>query len=106
MALGAIQTITKLGTTPNPQTPSATENITADGPLILRVANSGSSGTVTLVDPGLTPTGSSPVNPVVTIPATTGVRLIYLPATLINPATGQMQLQFATGTFLGELYRV
>jgi len=101
--------IVKLGT---PQlayaTPLATENIPASGALILHVKNSGSSGTVTPQDPGLTPSGSPALNTgnAVTIQATTGDKMIYLPASLINPATGMIQVIFATGTFTGLILSV
>jgi hypothetical protein len=103
MALAAPAAITKLGTTAAYATPAATENITWAGELVLHIKNTGGSpGTVTLVDPGFTPSGSSPTNPAISIPATTGDKFIYLPASLISP-TGQMQITFATGTFSGVL---
>jgi hypothetical protein len=106
MALAAPVAITMAGTTHAVATPSATENITWSGALLLYVENTGSIGTVTLVDPGRTPAGSSPTNPTVSIPATTGKKFIYLPVSLINPATQQMQITFAGGTFGGVLYYV
>jgi hypothetical protein len=104
MALAAPQAIAKLGTTATYATPSATENITWAGALVLHIKNTGGSpGTVTLVDPGSTPSGSVATNPTVSIPATTGDKFIYLPPTLISSATGQFQITFATGTFSGAL---
>jgi hypothetical protein len=96
--------VTRLGTTAAYATPAATENITTNAALVLHVKNTGSSGTVTPQDPGLTPTGNAATNAAITIPATTGDKFIYLPASLINPATGQMQIVFATGTFSGALF--
>lgn len=91
------------GTTMGLATPSATENITTDRELILWISNSAGAGTVTLVDPGKTPAGSSPTNPVISVGAGV-VKTITLPKTLINPATGQIQVQFAVGTFSGILF--
>ena len=100
MALGAIQAITAAGITPNWQTPAATENIASGGlPIRLHVKNSGSSGTVTPQDPGLTAAGNVATNAAVTIPATTGEKMIFLPAALYNPSTGFTSVVFATGTF-------
>lgn len=106
MALAAPVAITMAGTTHAVATPAATENITWTGDLVLYIENTGSTGTVTLVDPGRTPAGSSPTNPTVSVPATTGKRMIYLPASLISASTGQMQLTFSGGTFAGVLYYV
>lgn len=104
MALGAVQAITALGTTPNFQTPAATENIAGGRDLWLHVKNSGSSGTVTITDPGATAAGSVATNPVVTIPATTGEKLIFLPASLTSPTAGTITVAFATGTFTATVY--
>ena len=100
MALGPIQAVVATGLTPNWQTPTATENLASGGRnLVLYVKNSGGgAGTVTLVDPGITPAGSAAVNPAVTIPATTGEKEIFLPAGLTNPATGNIQVTFSGGT--------
>lgn len=100
MALGAIQAITAAGITPNWQTPLATENIASGGvALRLHVKNSGSSGTVTPQDPGSTPAGNVAASAAVTIPASTGDKVIFLPAALYNPSTGFTSVVFATGTF-------
>lgn len=105
MALGTPQGVTVGGVTPNPQTPSATENITGGRDLILRIANTGGgAATVTLVDPGVTSAGSAATNPTVTVPATTGVKVVFLPAALTSPSTGNIQVTFSGGTLLGELY--
>ena len=110
MALNLVPTpIVKLGSAQVVYaTPNATENIPASGQLILHVKNSGSSGTVTPQDPGFTPGGSAALQTgnAVTIQATTGDKFILLPASLINPTNGQIQVIFATGTFTAVLLSV
>jgi hypothetical protein len=97
--------ITKLGTAVTPQTPAATENITAGGPLILWISCSSGAGTVTLKDPGLTPAGGAGADTVISVGA--GVtKMIYLPTALTNPANNQVQVLFGVGTFTGQLYFV
>jgi hypothetical protein len=99
MALGAVQAVTAVGITPNYQTPGATENIQGGASLRLHVKNSGGgTGTVTLVDPGATAAGSAATNPTVSIPATTGEKVIFLPAALTN-SSGLIQVTFSGGTF-------
>ena len=104
MALNAPIAIPRLGTAGlTLQTPSGTENITTSGPLLLWIECSAGAGTVTPADPGTTPGGSPSAPPVISVGA--GVKkMIYLPAALINPATGQISITFAVGTFLGQLY--
>ena len=96
--------VVKLGTAAvTLQTPNATENITAQGPLQLWITCSAGAGTVTLKDPGFTPAGSAGADTVISVGA--GVnKMIYLPTTLINSANGQIQILFAVGTFLGQLF--
>lgn len=89
MALLAAQTITKAGLTPSYGAVTASDTITADDRLFLHVKNAGGSpDTVTLVDAGTTPGGSAATNPTVSVPATTGDRMIYIPQSFVNPATG------------------
>ena len=91
-------------------TPNSTENIPASGQLILHVKNaSGSSITVTPMDPGLTVGGTAALtaNNATTVPATTGDRMILLPASFINPTTQQIQVVFsATASVTGLLLSV
>ena len=87
------------------QTPAATENIAAQGPLMLWIECSAGAGTVQPIDPGFTPAGSAATSATISVGA--GIKkMIYLPTALINPATGQIQIVFAVGTFLGQLYFV
>jgi hypothetical protein len=99
MALGAMQTIVIGGLAPSYATPGSSENITPTDNLFLHVKNgSGSSITVTLTDAGTTPSGSAATNPTVTVPATTGDRMIYLPRTLASPTTGYIVVGFSATT--------
>lgn len=90
MALLTPQTIVKTGLTPSYSAVSASDTVTADTDrLFLHVKNAGGSpDTVTLVDAGTTPGGSAATNPTVSVPATTGDRMIYIPQSFVNPATG------------------
>lgn len=58
--------------------------------LFLHVKNGNAAAdTVTLVDAGTTPAGSAAANPTVTVPATTGDRMIGpLVASMASPTTG------------------
>lgn len=96
MALAAVQPIVKAGTTPAYAAPLASENIIPAKGLFLHVKNAnGSPCVVTPDDPGRTPAGSAAVDPGVTVPATTGERLIPLPLELVNPATGFITVTFS-----------
>lgn len=99
MALGAVQQITAAGIAPNYATPSASENISPDSGLFLHVKNANASPcVVTFTDPGRTPAGSAATNPAVSVPATTGDRMISVPATLTNTATGLIAVAFSVQT--------
>jgi hypothetical protein len=91
-------------------TPNSTENIPASGQLILHVKNtSGGAITVTPMDPGLTVGGTAALtaNNAVTVGATTGDKMILLPASFINPTTQQIQVVFsATASVTGLLLSV
>lgn len=68
---------------------AASDTITADTGLVLVVKNaSGTADTVTLVDPGTTPAGSTATNRTVSVPITTGERWIYLDSRLASASTG------------------
>jgi len=97
MALGAVQIPTKAGITPTYATPAATENINTTTPLLLHVKNANAAScTVTLVDPGLTPAGSAPVNPTVVVPATTGEKLILIPLPFVLSGVAQVLFSIQT----------
>jgi hypothetical protein len=104
MALSAPVAVPRTGTAGlTLQTPSGTENIPASGALWLWIECSAGAGVVQPIDPGKTPTGSDAVSATISVGA--GVKkMILLPASLINPATGQIQVIFTVGTFTGQLY--
>lgn len=108
MALGALQSIGVAGLAPAYATPNSSEQINPNTGQFLHVKNaSGSPITVTLVDAGTSPAGSATVNPTVSVPATTGDRMIYLPPAMVNPATGTIQVNFsATTSVTAALVRV
>jgi hypothetical protein len=108
MAIGIVQNISIAGLVENMLTPNSTEQIIPATGQFLQVRNaSGSACVVTIVDPGLTPSGSPSVNPTVTVPATTGAAKIYLPPSLANPATGTIQVNFSvTASITAALIRV
>lgn len=92
MAALTVQQIVKAGITPAFVTPTATTGDTiagADDRTYVEVKNaSGSPITVTVSDPGLTPSGNSPTLATVTVAATTGDKLIPVPASAVDPTTG------------------
>lgn len=103
--------ITSTGGTPTPVAVSASDTIAAGqfGPTgcILRVINAG--GTPDLVgvtDPNLTVIGGIGAVPTVSVPATTGIRMILIPAAAVNQATQQATVTHTfTTTVTCELYR-
>lgn len=90
MALLAAQQITKAGITPSYAAVSGSDTIAADSlGLFLHVKNAGgSSDTVTLTDAGSTPGGSTATSPTVSVAATTGDRMIYIPPSFASASTG------------------
>lgn len=97
MALGARQQITKAGATPSYAAPLASQTITAKGGgTFLHVKNgNGSPCVVTFTDPGVTPAGSSATNPAVSVAASTGDKMIYVPPGLAPAATGLVTVAFS-----------
>jgi hypothetical protein len=108
MALLTVQTITKAGTTPAPVAVSASDTITADSGLVLQVINAGGSpDTVTIADAGSTPGGSAATNPTVSVPATTGNKFIYIPASFASTSTGLVTVTHSfTTTVTCNLLRI
>jgi hypothetical protein len=79
MALAAAQNLAITGLTPVYAAPLVLENIVADDGLFLHVKNTNAALTlVGVVDPGTTPAGSAALNPSVSVPATTGDKMIPL----------------------------
>lgn len=110
MALQASQSVVTTGTTPAPITPAASDTIASSsfGPqgVYMRVITTGTATDVAVQDPGATPSGNPGTVTAVSAPAT-GVRMILIPLSAVNPSTG-----VATVTFSGartgvtyELYR-
>lgn len=99
MALGAVQQISVAGTTPTYAVPLASENINPDTGLFLHVKNANAAAcTVTFTDPGRTPGGSAATNPTVSVPASTGDRMIAVPVAFTNTTTGFIVVGFSVQT--------
>ncbi|MCX4470449.1 hypothetical protein OOK41_09035 [Micromonospora sp. NBC_01655] len=110
MALQAAQSVVTTGTTPAPITPSASDTIAASSfgvnGVFLRVITTGTATNVAVQDPGVTPSANPGTVTPVAAPAT-GVRMILIPRSAINSATGVATLTFS-GALTGvtyELYR-
>ncbi len=98
MALGAVQQIVSAGLTPVYAAPSASENIQPDTGLFLHVKNGNASPcVVTFTDPGRTPAGSAATNPTVSVPATTGDKMIPVPIALAG-SNGLIAVAFSVQT--------
>lgn len=87
----ALLTVQQIGTptTPTYTAVAASDTVLADAAgLVLHVKNAGGSpDTVTLTDPGTTPSGSAATNPSFSVPATTGDRMYLLPVSLQNSSS-------------------
>lgn len=90
MALLTVQQIVIGGLAPSYGAVAASDTIpVGDDRVFLHVKNaSGTIDVVTISDSGTTPAGSAATNPTVSVPITTGDRMIALPLALANPATG------------------
>lgn len=109
-ALTAVS-ITAAGGTPTPTAVAASDTIAetqfgASG-CILRVINAGGSiDNVTITDPTLTDLGNAGTPATVAVPATTGIRMIYISRSAINPSTGLATVNHSfTTTVTCEVYR-
>lgn len=110
MALQAAQSVVTTGTTPAALTPTASDTIqdSSFGPngVYMRVITTGTTTNVGIQDPGTTPQSNPGTVTPVAMPAT-GVRMILIPRTAINPATSLATVTFS-GALTGvtyELYR-
>jgi hypothetical protein len=87
-----VQQLVKAGITPAYVTPTVTVGDTIAAPddrTYVQVKNaSGSPITVSVSDPGTTPSGNLATIATVSVPATTGDKLIPVPASAADPATG------------------
>ena len=91
MALIAPQPLTLAGLTPVYTAPSASDTITPDTGLFLHVKNTNAATRdITVVVPGNTTFAQAQPDVVVTVPATTGDKMIPLPSPnlLADPTTG------------------
>lgn len=89
MALLTTQSVGLTGVAPSYGAVSGSDTLNPSTGLFLHVKNAGASpDTVAIVDGGVTPGGSSATNPTVSVPATTGDRMIYIPPAFVNPSTG------------------
>lgn len=99
MALLTAQGVVKTGLAPVYSAVNATDTIAvANGVQTFLHVKNGNAGacTVTLVDNGKTPAGSSATNPTVSVPATTGDRMIGpISAALADPATGLVSVTYS-----------
>lgn len=110
MTLQVSQSVVAAGTTPSALTPAASDTIAAGsfGPngLFARVITTGTATNVAVLDPNFTPQGNPGTVTPVAAPST-GVRMVYIPRSAINPATGLATVTFS-GALTGvtyELYR-
>jgi hypothetical protein len=112
MALQASQTVSAGAlTTPAAITPSGSDTIAEGsfGPagVLLRVITTGTSTNVVVLDPGASPSSNPGTPPTLAAPAT-GVRMVLIPRSALNPATSVATVTFS-GALTGityELYRV
>jgi hypothetical protein len=110
MTLQVSQAVIPAGITPSALTPAASDTIAAgsfgsDG-IYARVITSGTATNVQVLDPNFTVQGNQgQPTPAVACPST-GVRMIYIPVSAVNQATGVATVTFsATAGVTYELYR-
>jgi hypothetical protein len=111
MALLTAQSIVKTGLAPVYSAVNSSDTIAvANGvQTFLHVKNGNASpSVVTLVDNGKTPAGSAATNPTVSVPATTGDRMIGpISAALADPTTGLVTVQYSvTATVTAALVTI
>lgn len=96
MALLSPQAIVAPSLTPAYTAVNASDTITPDTGLFLHVKNANAAAcTVTITDSGTTPGGSAATNPTVSVPATTGDRMIPIQPSYVNPATGVITVTYS-----------
>lgn len=111
MTLQVSQSILQAGTTPAALTPQATDTI-AEGSfgsngLAARIITTGTATNVATLDPNTTALGNAGTVVALAAPST-GARMLLIPRSAINPATGLASLTFS-GALTGvtyELYRI
>lgn len=110
MAALTSQSIVTTGTTPSAITPAASDTIAASmfGPngLALRVITTGTPSNVSVLDPGRTASGNPGTVTALAAPAT-GVRMLLVPLSAVDSATGLATVTSSSQTGLTyELYRI
>lgn len=110
MAAVTAQSIVTTGTTPSAITPSTSDTIAAGQfgatGCIMRVITTGTTTNVAVLDPGRTALGNPGTVTALAAPAT-GVRMLLIPASAVDQATGLATVTFS-GALTGvtyELYR-
>lgn len=110
MALYAVQAVNGAGVTPAAITPAASDTISKTDiqsrGVILRVITTGTATNVSVSDPNLTKSGNAGTIVPVACPST-GVRMILVPASAVDPATGVATVSYSgarTGVTV-EAYR-
>ncbi len=105
--------ITTAGNTPSAVAVASSDTIAAgqfgSTGCILRVMNAGGTqDLVTVTDPNLTVIGGAVTAPTaVTVPITTGIRMIFIPLAAINLTTGLATVNHSfTTSVTCELYRI
>jgi hypothetical protein len=93
MALGVPRQITFLGIATSMVAPGASETVTPYEDLILHIKTTGTATNVTFTDPGFTPAGSAPTNPVVAVGATAEL-FVRVPQVLAN-SSGVIAVAFS-----------
>ena len=105
MALIAAQKTTLAGTTWTYSAASAADSVVPNNTGSLHVKNgSGVSTTITIVDPGLTPFGQANPDLVITVGAGVEKTIGPFPATLANPATGNVDFTTSPTTSITVAY--
>lgn len=89
MAALVVSTVGKAGTTPTPNTPTASDTVAIDSGLtLLFILGATGSNIVTVTDSGLTPAGNAGVSQTVTVPSGgTNFRTIQIPGSAQNSST-------------------
>lgn len=110
MAALTSQSITPAAVTPTPITPTASDTIAATqfGPngCVLRCITTGTTSNISVLDPGTTASGNPGTVTPTALPAT-GSRMIRIPVSAVNPATGVATVTSSSQTGLTyELYQV
>lgn len=112
MAALTVTTIVAAGVTPAPAAVAASDTIAESqfgtNGVILRVINAGGSpDSVSVSDPNLTASGNAGTVTPVSVPATTGVKMIFIPRSAINASTGNATVTHSfTTSVTYELYRI